>query len=147
DRHRFGRPALQVRRQGRTGHREVLITQGQNDNARVDDAGASSSSDRAVMSGVRRRPAAAEVGAVGHEAVELFLVAGLAQVAQELREGATLLLELAPLLIEPAQRLGAIVVEGGIAGRRPGWPAIAAKTAEVSLEAPKFLAHLLARQP
>ncbi len=50
---------------------------------------------------------------IGHELVELGLVLGFAQSRQEF-------LEFALLVFEPAQRLGAIFVEGAVAGRRGG---------------------------
>src|SRR6185437_5905876 len=59
---------------------------------------------------VRRARRTAAV--LGHEGVELFLVLGVAQPGQEL-------LELALLFLEPAQRIGAVIVESAVtaAGR------------------------------
>ena len=57
-------------------------------------------------------------GALAHEAVELLLVAGAAQIVHVALELATLLVELAALFLEPLQFLLAIVVEGDIAARR-----------------------------
>src|SRR5262249_34735200 len=57
---------------------------------------------------VRRRRA---ILVLCHERVELFLVLGVAQAGQEI-------LELLLLFLEAAQRFGAVLVEGAVAGRR-----------------------------
>src|SRR5690606_41081084 len=61
--------------------------------------------------GRRRRVVLLRRAALGHELVELGLVLGEAQPLQEL-------LELALLVLEPAQRLGAVFVERRVAARR-----------------------------
>src|SRR4029077_8363349 len=77
---------------------------------------------------VRSRP----VASLGHELVEFALVLGKAQAVEEIAE-------LALLLFEPAQRLGAVFVEGVIAARRrPPRPEAAAE----ALHALAHAAHL-----
>src|SRR5215475_16011617 len=69
------------------------------------------------------RAAFGAAAAVGHELVKLGLVLGLAQALEELAE-------LALLLFEPLQGLGAVLVEGVIAARlRPPPPAAPAALA------------------
>jgi len=65
---------------------------------------------KAVSARRRLRRAAAPIAPFGHELIELGLVLGGAQPIEELAE---LLL----LFLEPAQRVGAVVVEGAIAAR------------------------------
>ena len=60
----------------------------------------------------RRIGRAGAVAALGHELIELGLVAGEAQPLEEF-------LELALLFFETPQRLGAVFVEGMVAARRP----------------------------
>ena len=55
--------------------------------------------------------------ALGHEAVELFLVLGAAQLARVGVELLQRLVELAALFLDPLQFLLAPVVEGDVAGR------------------------------
>src|SRR4051794_41918940 len=67
-----------------------------------------------AVSALRRVVRRGRAGAVlGHEGVELFLVPGVAQAVEEIAE-----FDL--LLFQPAQRVGAIFVEGAGAGRRRG---------------------------
>src|SRR5437764_4693445 len=64
----------------------------------------------ALRLGLRAGRAGRAAAAVGHELIELGLVLGVAQPLQEL-------LELALLLFEPTQRLGAILIERPIPAR------------------------------
>ena len=66
----------------------------------------------ALRLGFRAGRTGAAAAAIGHELIELGLVLGVAQALQEFPE-------LALLLFEPAQRLGAIFVERPISAR-PG---------------------------
>src|SRR5690606_6583511 len=55
---------------------------------------------------------------LAHEAVELLAVTGHAEVPHILVEGVDLLVEALALLFEPAELLGAVLIEGSIAALR-----------------------------
>src|SRR5262245_57400072 len=78
--------------------------------------------------GRRGRPRGWSVAPLGHELVELGLVLGEAQPLQKLTE-------LALLLLETLERLGAVLVERAVAARR--------RVAEAAEPAAEVLAHAL----
>src|SRR5580692_10857065 len=83
-----------------------------------------------MSSALRRRGRLRAVAPVGHELVELGLVLGHTQALEEFAK-------LALLVLETAQRLGAVVVEGAVAARS----APATETLHLGAHAIHFVLH------
>src|SRR5437868_15079887 len=110
-------------------------------------AGLRSASDR-----IRRRPSggrlgAATVAALRHEGVELLAVLRPLQLLDELGEVLRLLLEPAPLLLEPLELAAAILLEGEVAGRGEvrAWPEAAVAPVRPGGQAGEVLVEELLR--